>query len=98
MAADIGEALSLASQGYRRVSTKHQLVSRVDRPDWREYMAMRHCPHDPEGLGNRWVMCLGKGAADHYRRVYSKDTLNVLNLFTFRLIPASANDDVGYVP
>lgn len=53
------------------MSNKYSMVSRLDRPDWKEVMAGGH----PGGM--RWVNLLGTGAADHYRRCYSKDTLEI---------------------
>ena len=58
-------------------SRRHRLANRLDRRDWREYMAKRHAPWDPEGDGKAWVECLGDYAADHYRRCYSKDKITV---------------------
>ena len=46
-------------------------ATRIDRKDWREHMAAQH----PRGM--EWVKCLGNDAADHYRRVYSADTIIV---------------------
>lgn len=86
-----GEAMRLASLGYRRVSNKHRIIARVDRPDWQDYMASTH------PLGMEWVNCLGKGAPDHYRRCHSDDWLEGVPPAVFRLIPASGWDDTGYV-
>lgn len=91
-----GLAMALAAMGYRRTSNRHCLVSRVDRPDWREHMAQKHAPWDPEGQGVAWVKCLGKGAADHYRRCYSNDTMTV-GPEVSRRIPGSIWDETGYV-
>ena len=96
----IAEALRLASQGYRRTSGRHHIVSRVDRPDWKEFMAASQAPWDAErGTtdGMDWVRALGRNAADHYRRVYSKDKIEGVPFETFRLIPGSSGDDTGYV-
>ena len=67
-----------AAEGYRVVSRKYGMISRIDRKDWKEYMAKQHAPWDAEGEGIKWVQLLGdRAAADHYRRVYSKDTLEI---------------------
>lgn len=64
-------------QGYRITSRKYGMISRIDRDDWKEYMAEKHAPWDIEE-GRKWVRVLGDlHAADHYRRVYSKDTLEI---------------------
>jgi hypothetical protein len=34
----------LISKGYRVVSRRYSILSRVDREDWREYMATKHSP------------------------------------------------------
>jgi hypothetical protein len=78
------EATRLIESGYRSVSNRHRMVSRIDRPDWREHMARDHhrgFRGDPQRNleeGMRWVRALGTGAADHYRRVLSKDTVTML--------------------
>jgi len=89
------EAKALMKKGYRVTSRKHRQVTRVDRPDWRDYMAVRHAPWDIED-GLEWVECLGRGAADQYRRVYSKDTL-VVSKAALSHIGSSNHDPVGYV-
>lgn len=71
-------AAEYIAQGYRVTSNKHRMISRIDRDDWKEYMAKGHSPWDWEGEGLKWVRILGdRSAADHYRRVYSRDTLTV---------------------
>jgi hypothetical protein len=57
--------------GYCITSRAATLATRIDREDWREHMADQH----PQGMD--WVKCLGKDAADQYRRVYSKDNITV---------------------
>ena len=63
-------------EGYYIVSRKHKIASRIDRDDWKEYMAIKHAPWDYE-QGLEWVNALGKHAGDFYRRVYSKDTITI---------------------
>lgn len=87
-------AKELIAKGYRRISIKGRLVSRIDRPDWRQYMAAQHSPWDPKGEGMRWAC--SPGMEDHYRRCYSKDTLTVAaNIIS--LIPTSCGSSVGYI-
>lgn len=70
------QAHRLALSGYRCTSNTYRMVSRIDRPDWIEWMASQHAPWSRvQGLA--WVHGLGIGAGDHYRRCYSKDTLTV---------------------
>jgi len=75
------EATRLIDSGYRCTSNRHRMVSRLDRPDWREHMARDHTRGfrgDPQrnlDEGMKWVAVLGTGAADHYRRVLSRDKI-----------------------
>lgn len=75
------EADRLLASGYRCVSNRHRIVSRLDRLDWREHMAREHTrgfrgdPQKNLEEGMRWVRLLGSGAADYYRRVMSRDQL-----------------------
>lgn len=55
------DAERLMALGYRRTSNRHGMVSRVDRPDWKEWLAAKGYPVD----------------ADWYRRVCSKDTFEI---------------------
>lgn len=89
------EARRLAAIGYRRISNNYLMVARIDRPDWRKFMAYAHSPWDPLGEGMRWAS--GPGMDDMYRRTYSKDTRTV-SLAVFRLIPGSLSvDGCGYI-
>ena len=77
--------------GYRIISRKYGIISRIDRNDWREYMAKKYAPWDIEE-GLKWVRTLGdRGAADHYRRIYSKDTLEIGRKALKLKIPNSGN-------
>jgi len=89
------KARELMEQGYRRVSNKHCIISRVDRPDWKWFMADTRSPHDYTA-GTSWVKCLGLGAADFYRRVYSKDT-KVVTLEIAKHIESSNNSSISFV-
>ena len=66
----------LTKLGYRRVSNKYKLVSRIDREDWLDVLAtqLRCCRAD-------FYMMDGSGIADnwkeHFCRVYSQDKLTV---------------------
>ena len=86
---------TLAQQGYRYISRRHKIAARVDRPDWKENMAERHCPWDPQGEGMRWVAGLGGDAADYYRRVFSNDRITTRTLH--KSIANSSGDRTGYV-
>lgn len=77
-------------RGYRVTSRAWGMIARVDRPDWKEYMASKH------PSGRAWVKSLGDTAADHYRRVYSKDRLEIK--YAAKYIPNSSFDPIGYVP
>lgn len=89
----IGEP-DYAAQGYRIVSRKYGIISRIDREDWKEAMAKAHAPWDIEE-GRKWVRTLGdRGAADHYRRCYSKDNVELGGRALTLKIPNS-NDDVA---
>jgi len=77
----------LTSYGYRRISRKHGLISRIDRPDWREVMAKKMFL-TPEQIG--------VSLCDHYRRCFSKDTLQVGERLVL-LIPTSSGDRVSYI-
>jgi L-fucose isomerase-like protein len=99
------QARLLASQGYRRVSWKYRIVSRLDRPDWAEHMAaeMRRPVADfcANGYDNKHRPVYGHTPAanweDHYRRVYSKDILEGVPQDVFRHIPSSGADRTGYL-
>lgn len=84
----------LAAAGYRVTSRKHRMIARVDRPKWREHMALMHAPWDPDGDGVEWVNALRRNSADQYRRVYSEDKVTVQSI---EGIPNSSHDCVGYV-
>lgn len=85
----------IINSGYRVVSRKHRCVARVDREDWKEFMAQKHSPWRIEE-GRKWVECLAGGAADFYRRVYSKDTLTVTSE-DLKKIPNSNWDTTEYI-
>lgn len=90
-------AAQLADMGYRKISAKHHIIARIDRPDWVDYMATQqnrapsHFYRDGSSLPDA-------GAADHFRRVYAQDTIEGVNPEVFKLIPASHGSYTGYVP
>jgi hypothetical protein len=90
------KAKLLSDMGYRRVSNKYCIVSRVDREDWKEYMAHRHAPWDfDEGM--RLVNMIGNAnAAGYYRRAISSDTLTVDNE-VYKLMKSSNGDPTGFI-
>lgn len=55
------EVQKLLTQGYCRTSRKFGCISRIDRPDWKEYSKRKGFPID----------------ADWYRRCVSKDKLEI---------------------
>jgi len=86
---------TLIKRGYRRTNNKYGLISRIDRPDWKEFMAKSHSPWNIEA-GMRWVESLGESASDYYRIVYSHDTIEVGQRYG-KLIPPSHIDPVEYI-
>ncbi len=87
------KAKELIQLGYRRVSNSYGIVARIDRPDWKAFMAAEH----PGGMS--WVESLSQqpgSAEDHYRRCYSKDTLE-LGRSNGRMVPSSDWDATGYI-
>lgn len=79
----------LVRSGYRSTSNKFRHASRIDRPDWKEVMAAGH----PGGMG--WVAGLGVGAADQYRRCYTKDTLEGLPDEVFQVVRRAGSHGWG---
>jgi hypothetical protein len=80
---DYMEARRLIASGYCPTSNRYRMLSRLDRPDWLQHMAYLHTKgfpgSDAKNLaeGMRWATGLGGGAADFYRRVHSRDTIEV---------------------
>lgn len=56
---------AMIAAGYRRTSRKFLGLCRIDRPDWREYMAFQHAPWDPAGEGMNWANSEGYVAGEH---------------------------------
>ena len=81
----------LISQGYRRTSRAFGIVSRIDRKDWVEVLARRF-------MCNVADMDLTTGSdQDFYRRVCSKDKLQLDPKLALK-IPPSSHDPIGYIP
>jgi hypothetical protein len=90
----VSASKALISRGYRRISNKHGVVSRIDRADWITVIAQHlnrspaelYVPgrHHPEPCWN-----------DYYRRVLSKDQLKIGKLV--HDIPTSDFDAVGFI-
>lgn len=88
--------MQLIRQGYRKTSNKHCMVSRIDRPDWVSVLAKDMFRSEAEFYekgctepSDHW--------ADHYRRVYSKDTVVIPQAY-IREFPSSGHDPVGFIP
>jgi hypothetical protein len=82
------EVRLIISQGYCRTSNKYGMLSRIDRPDWKAVMEMNF----------RRTLIFGNGQWEsHYRRVYSKDTIE-LGGNNGSKFPSSDWNSVGYVP
>lgn len=102
----------LIAKGYRRVSNKHATVSRIDRSDWIDFLYDQVFIHratemkdalkdfydgkDISGFREGTIRLEAGSAADHYRRCFSKDTLN-LDYADAQKIPNSNHDTTGYV-
>ncbi|HIF0636040.1 TPA: hypothetical protein ACXYQ5_005014 [Klebsiella pneumoniae] len=81
--------------GYCRVSNQHMMISRIDRPDWREVLAVHFCPHDPEEGMDRTY---SDGAADYYRRCLSKDKLTLKDKALYQMFPGSGGGHSHFIP
>ncbi|MEX3983656.1 hypothetical protein AB4Y45_32260 [Paraburkholderia sp. EG287A] len=84
----------LIQQGYCRTSNKHGHVSRIDCADWAKRLTKERSPsrvyEAVRGMGG-----LAR-AEDQYRRVYSRDTLDVGR--TVSQFPSSIGTVTGYRP
>jgi phage terminase small subunit len=86
------------SLGYRRISNRHCIVARIDRPDWLEHMAeqMHRSPAFFLIRGGRAVGKVEAGWFDHYRRCYSRDRIT-LTQNEYKKVPASGWDTTGFI-
>ncbi len=87
----------LAARGYRRISNKHGMLARIDRPDWVDVLAvkLRRAPADFYVPGEALPAA---NWADFYRRMCSGDVVFVEPAGLARLVPTSDWDPVGYIP
>lgn len=85
----------LLMSGYCRVSNRHMVIARIDRPDWREVLAVHFCPHDPEGAMDRTY---SDGAADYYRRCLSDDKRTLTDKALFQMFPGSSEGHRHFIP
>lgn len=101
---DRKEAERLRALGYRRTSSKHKLLSRIDRADWVTVLAahLRRAPADlyilSQNLGAGYTMSDTPSGqwCDYYRRVLSNDSVEVSRAVA-TLVGGSSFDDCGYV-
>lgn len=89
------EAARLKALGYRRTSNRYRMLSRIDRPDWLLALAehLRRSPaslYIPDKSHPDGMWC------DYYRRVLSKDTIEV-SPEVCHLVGSSDHDTIGYV-
>jgi hypothetical protein len=84
-------AEQLIARGYRKVSNAYGLVARIDREDWKSFLAEKLGLHAAELLEDpaHWAAL--------YRSTYSEDVRTV-SFETMKRIPTSDHDPVGYVP
>lgn len=77
--------------GYCRVSNNFRTLSRIDRPDWREVLAVAHCAWDPSGAGMQAAM--SSRAGDSYRRCHSQDKVTLPRTadHIFKMFPSSCD-------
>lgn len=80
---------ALIADGYRRISNSYRHIARIDRPDWKDVLAKSmNTTADKLSTETSWE--------DHYRRVHSKDVLEVPQ-HVYKRIPGSSGDRCGYV-
>jgi hypothetical protein len=86
----------LILQGYCRVSNRYGIISRIDRPDWKDSMAINHAPWSKE-QGMKWVESMSLvDAEDYYRRCISIDTKELGHSMGMKF-PQSAETKTGFV-
>ena len=81
----VPEAHDLEAQGYRRISNRHCLLSRLDRPDWVDHLPLQLQRSTAE-------------MEDFYRRNISKDKITVRTNVS-RLVASSSGtvEPIGYL-
>ena len=86
---------NLIAAGYRRVSSRHGRVARIDRPDWQKVI-MRMLRLDEADFESIRTSHQPGFYEDHYRRVFSRDTLELGRELGSR-IPPSSWDATGFL-
>lgn len=89
-----GRAKTLMRQGYRCTSNRHNMLSRIDRPDWKEVLAKDM--HWTLEQTNAMIDSRPGAWQDQYRRVYSKDHITVSQA-VYRKCVSSGFDPIGYI-
>lgn len=95
---DLRQYAALEAKGYRRTSNRHGLISRIDRPDWLDALnrhLMRSAQQGNLILENSEEYNSGSWQ-DFYRRVLSKDTLEI-GKSQAQNIGTSSWDNIGYI-
>lgn len=64
-------------QGYRIVSRKYGTIARIDRDDWLELLLEKYPNWQAKKGGLNTASITLVQAADHYRRCFSKDTIDL---------------------
>ena len=90
-------AAAYMAQGYRRISGKHRMVSRIDRADWVELLAnnINRKPEDVHRMVGQSPAAM-ESWEDYYRRVLSKDRLTI-DPTAAKYVLTSGRDITGYV-
>ena len=86
------QAKELMAKGYRRTSNKYRMITRIDREDWMHFLAEKM----PGSCVADFMVKSGPDAGkpsplweDHYRRVYSKDSIENVAPGVFKWIEPS---------
>lgn len=79
---NVQAAQDLHSKGYRVTSRKFRIVTRLDRPDWLEFMQENHCTH---------------GGSDWYLRCLSKDKIYDVSPYILINMESSSRDNAVYI-
>lgn len=87
---------AMIASGYCRTSNNYKRVSRIDREDWREVLALDYSSNDPTGDG--MARALGDRSGDYYRRGFSKDSLTIDDDYLFKQFPGSSDGPDYYLP
>lgn len=79
----------MIDQGYCCVSRKYGIVARVDNPNWQDIL-LRKYPNWRTAKITEGQM------ADYYRRIFSKDDVE-LGRYWGGQFPSSSNNETGYI-